>query len=121
MATLIKNPELEERLRAERRTSGADRWDEVWEGVYVMAPLPNDEHQFLQSRLNTILDNTIGLTSGAQVRAGVNVSDREDWTKNYRCPDVAVFLEGTAAQNRNTFWLGGPDFAVEIVSPDDAS
>ena len=27
---------------------------------------------------------------------GVNVSDRsDDWTQNYREPDVAVFLEGT--------------------------
>jgi Uma2 family endonuclease len=87
-----------------------------------MAPLPNDEHQFLQSRLNTILDVTVGLGGTGEVRAGVNVSDREqDWKENYRCPDVAVFLRGTAARNMRTFWLGGPDFAIEIVSPDDAS
>jgi Uma2 family endonuclease len=34
-------------------------------------------------------------------------------------PDVAVFLEGGTAQNRGSHWLGGPDFAVEVVSPDD--
>jgi Uma2 family endonuclease len=121
MATLIRSSELEERLRAERRASGADRWDEVWEDVYVMAPLPNDEHQFVQQRLSTILDLIIGFTGKGDVRPGVNVSDREDWTHNYRCPDVVVFLNGTTAQNRDTFWLGGPDFAIEIVSPDDAS
>ena len=44
-----------------------------------------------------------------------------NWTKNYRCPDVAVFLPGNPAEDRETHWLGGPDFAVEIVSRDDRS
>jgi Uma2 family endonuclease len=122
MAVLIRDPELEERLRCDRQAKGLDRWDEVWEGVYVMPPYPNDEHQFLQSRLNTILDLVIGLKGAGEVRAGVNVSDRmEDWTKNYRCPDLAVFMTGTKAQNCGTFWLGGPDFTIEIVSPEDSS
>ena len=57
-----------------------------------------------------------------KVRAGVNVSDREhDWGKNFRCPDVVVYLNDTKAVNHNTFWYGGPDFAVEIVSPGDRS
>jgi Uma2 family endonuclease len=34
-------------------------------------------------------------------------------------PDVAVFLQDTAAVNHGAFWFGGPDFVVEIVSPDD--
>jgi hypothetical protein len=113
MPTLVRDKYVEDDIRAERRARGADRWDEVWEGIYVMAPLPNDEHQFLQSRLNTILDVTVGLGGTGEVRAGVNVSDREqDWKENYRCPDVAVFLRGTAARNMRTFWLGGPDFAI---------
>ena len=122
MPTLVRDKYVEDHIRAERQARGADRWDEVWEGIYVMAPLPNDEHQFLQSRLNTILDVTVGLGGLGEVRAGVNVSDRElDWKENYRCPDVAVFMRGTAARNMGTFWLGGPDFAIEIISPDDAS
>src|SRR4051812_16753222 len=122
MATLIREPALEQRVRAERKASGLDRWDEVWEGTYVMAPLPNDEHQDLQSELVTVLKLSVGWPGLGDVRGGVNVSDREiDWTQNFRCPDVVVFLKGTKAQNRDTFWLGGPDFAVEIVSPNDAS
>jgi Uma2 family endonuclease len=122
MATLIRDSSLEERILAQRRASGADRWDEVWEGVYVMAPLPNDEHQDVQAKLVAILQTVIGWSGLGLVRAGVNVSDNEEnWTYNYRCPDVAVFLKGTTAQNRREFWLGGPDFAVEIVSPKDAS
>jgi len=30
-----------------RRETGADRYDEVWDGVYVMAPLATNEHQRL--------------------------------------------------------------------------
>ena len=32
-----------------------------------------------------------------------------------------MFLNNTNAQNRDTHWYGGPDFAVEIVSPFDQS
>jgi Uma2 family endonuclease len=122
MATLIRERSVEARVRAERKAQGLDRWDEVWEGVYVMPPYPNIEHQFLQTRLATILDLVIGLRGSGQVLAGANVSDRvENWTHNYRCPDVTVFVTGTRAENHGTFWFGGPDFAIEIVSPDDAS
>jgi Uma2 family endonuclease len=122
MPTLIRNREVEARVRAEWRAAGLDRWDEVWDGVYVMPPFPNDEHQAIQAELVAILQSLIGWKGQGKVRAGVNVSDRiDDWTHNYRCPDVAVFLNGSDAQNHNTFWFGGPDFAVEIVSPDDSS
>jgi Uma2 family endonuclease len=48
------------------------------------------------------------------------VTDRHDnWQKNFRCPDVVAFLKGNPAQNRDTHWLGGPDFAIEIVNPYD--
>ena len=39
MATMIRDVELEQRLQAERAACGADRYDEIWEGVYVMAPM----------------------------------------------------------------------------------
>jgi Uma2 family endonuclease len=122
MATLVLDPAVEERIKAERAASGGDRYDEVWEGVYMMAPLADDEHQDLQTQLGGVLLVRVGWTGLGQVRTGVNVSDREDdWTKNYRCPDVAVFLPGTKARNCDTFWLGGPDFAIEIISRGDRS
>jgi Uma2 family endonuclease len=34
-------------------------------------------------------------------------------------PDVLVFLPDTKAEDCGSHWLGGPDFAVEIVSPGD--
>jgi Uma2 family endonuclease len=122
MATLVCDATIEERLLAERAASGADRYDEVWEGVYVMAPMPNDEHQQIVNRLAAIFQEVIDWPGLGHVRPGVNISDRkEDWTQNYRVPDVAVFLETGSAENCDAFWFGGPDFAVEIVSPGDQS
>lgn len=43
MATMIHDRLLEERLHNERAATGADRYDEIWEGVYMMAPMPNNE------------------------------------------------------------------------------
>jgi Uma2 family endonuclease len=119
MPTLVLDPCLEDRLRAERAESGADRWDEVWDGVYVMSPLPNNEHQVIVSKFTGIFEIVIGMPGLGTVFPGANVSDRDDWTHNYRCPDVAVFLRDGAAIDRDTFWLGGPDFAVEVVSPEE--
>jgi Uma2 family endonuclease len=120
MSFLILDHDLGERIRAERAANGSDRWDEVWDGVYVMSPLPNNEHQRLVGGLTGVFMITVDWTGLGEVYAGVNVSDREeDWTQNYRCPDVAVFLKGGRAVNRDTYWLGGPDFAVELISTDD--
>jgi hypothetical protein len=40
MVMLVAEPHLEEQLRRERKESGADRFDEVWEGVYHVSPIP---------------------------------------------------------------------------------
>jgi Uma2 family endonuclease len=122
MATLIQDFDLSRQLIAERRRAGHDRFDEVWEGVYVMNPLPNNEHQELQGRLNTVLQTVVLESQLGRVMPGANVSDRQaGWKKNYRCPDVVVFLEGSKAIDCDTFWFGGPDFAIEIISPGDRS
>ena len=120
MATLIHDPALEKDILAQRRAWGANRYDEVWEGVYVVSPMPNDNHQRMATRIAAVFQFALGWESRAEVRAGVNISDRrKGWKKNYRVPDVAVFLEGTKAENLETHWLGGPDFGVEITSPGD--
>ena len=122
MSMLINLPELESQLIADRRERGADRFDEVWDEVYVMAPLANNEHQAIQTRLSAVLGLLIDFKGLGIVQAGANVSDRrEDWTQNYRCPDVLVFLNDNPAEDRSTHWFGGPDFAVEIVSRWDRS
>jgi Uma2 family endonuclease len=122
MELVVTDPDLTERLIAERQASGGDRFDEVWEGTYVMAPIADNEHQNLAGRLTHAFLAILGPDTKAQVLPGTNVSDREDqWEHNYRCPDVAVFLPGTTARDLGTHWLGGPDLAVEIRSPGDRS
>jgi Uma2 family endonuclease len=122
MASLILDPDLEGELKRERARTGADRYDEVWDGVYIMAPLANNEHQFLAFEIAAAIRQGIRVPEDGIVLAGCNVSDQEeDWTRNYRCPDVVAFLRGNPAEDRGTHWFGGPDFAVEIVSPGDRS
>jgi len=94
--------------------------DEVWNGVLVMSPLANDEHQELVGLLVAVFLAVVHTGKPWKVRPGVNVSDREKgWEENYRIPDIAVFLPGTKAKNCDTHWCGGPDFGVEIVSDKD--
>src|SRR5687768_1833214 len=120
MDLLVTDPRDQERLIAERQASGGDRFDEVWEGTYVMAPIANDEHQELQAKLVAVFQTVVGWSGEGLVHGGVNVSDRDEgWEHNYRCPDVVVFMKGTSARNCDTHWVGGPDFAVEIRSPGD--
>jgi Uma2 family endonuclease len=122
MTLLVTDPDLEAQLIAQRQASGGDRFDEVWEGLYVMAPLANNEHQDLQLDFAAAIKQLIGWGKPVRIGAGANVSDRnQDWQYNYRCPDVVVFLPGNPAIDRDTHWQGGPDFLVEIVSGKDRS
>jgi len=121
MAILVTDRWLEERLKAEREASGADRYDEVWEGIYMMTPIPNTEHQYLVGRLTALLLEVIGGPELGIVCPGVNLSraDIEDWTQDYRVPDVAVLLHGSRGKDCDTHWRGGVDFLIEVISPSD--
>jgi Uma2 family endonuclease len=122
MDVLVTDIDLKRQLLHKRRERGADRYDEVWNGVYVMSPEANDEHQYLATELSYILRHVLGPQGPANVRNGVNVSDREiGWRKNYRVPDVAVRFRDGIAQIRKTHWFGGPDFLIEIASRGDRS
>ena len=117
MTAMILDSHLEHELRRERQRTGADRYDEVWDGVYVMSPMANNAHQGIVSTMAAILLPAIQMKDLGCVLAGANVSDHpSDWTKNYRCPDVVVYLTGNPAENRETHWYGGPDLAVEVIS-----
>src|SRR2546423_3397521 len=86
---LVLDPSEQRRLKRERKRSGADRYDEVWNGVYVMAPLANNQHQWLAQEIATAIRQGVRYPEDGMVFCGCNVSDREvKWEKNYRCPDV---------------------------------
>ena len=119
MSMIINDEILEARLLEERRAKGLDGFDEVWDGVYVMSPLANNEHQRVVTELTVALHRFVSVTGVGEVYQGANVSDQENWTENYRVPDILVFLKGTIAEDRGTHWFGGPEFAIEVVSKGD--
>ncbi len=122
MSMVILDPTDELRLIEQRQACGGDRYDEVWDGVYIMSPIANIEHQQIATNLSICFGMIISFKGLGVVLAGTNVSDRaDDWEKNYRVPDVVVYLNGNPAQKRGAYWLGGPDFAVEVVSRYDRS
>lgn len=120
MGLYVADPRIEHQLIEQRRAIGADRHDEMWEGVYMMAPVPNDEHQDLVANLTGILFLVVRETGLGVVRPGVNLTDRsDDWEQNYRCPDVIVLRNDTKAENFESYWRGPADFLIEIISPGD--
>lgn len=122
MTAIIADPALQHRLIQERKATGADKYDEVWEGVYLMSPMPNNQHQDFVNDLDVILTLAVKWAGLGRVQPGANVSDRDaDWEDNFRCPDILVFLNGNTAEDRESHWFGGPDFAIEIASQGDRS
>ncbi|MEM9702351.1 MAG: Uma2 family endonuclease, partial [Planctomycetota bacterium] len=118
------DPEVASTLRAEREANGSDRWDEVWNGVYILMPLPNLEHQEIATEIAAEI-RAVVKPRGGRTFAGCNVTDladpATDWRTNYRCPDVAVYLADNPAEDRGSHYFGGPDLALEIVSRGDRS
>lgn len=113
MATLILDP----RMEALYRTDFHDRFRECWEGVDVVPPMPNNEHTRLVAQFTSVFSGLVDWDVGEQAVPGANLSDRATgWVQNYRCPDVLVYLAGNAAVDHGTHWVGGPDFAVEVIS-----
>ena len=70
---LVLDPTEQRRLKRERRLSGADRFDEVWNGVYAMAPIANNEHQYLAMQLCLAIASVVKIPDEGLVFAGVNV------------------------------------------------
>ena len=120
MAILICDPDLEEEVRGKYITNGGTcdpRPTEMWEGVEVVAPVPNTEHFRIASKLNSAFSAVIDWDAGDQAVPGGNVSDRDaGWEHNYRNPDVLVVLADGIAVDKGAYWRGGPDLVVEILS-----
>lgn len=120
MKVLVCDLEIAARLRADREATDAAKHDEVWDGVYVMSPLANFEHQEIAQELWLVFRTVLAALGGGKAYDGMNVSDREGgWVENYREPDVGVILPGNPAKFCGTHLCGGPDLVVEILSPND--
>lgn len=100
-----------EELLERRRRSGADRHDEVWEGVLHMAPAPSLRHAALQARLLQLLGppaSARGLTAVGDFNLGT--------ADNYRVPDAGLH-RGTS----HGLYAASAVLVVEILSPGDAT
>lgn len=105
--------EVPESLLAERRRSGADRWDEMWEGVLHMPPQPSRWHQgFGASLLMTL--GPIAKAAGLEAYYETALYRTE---KDYRVPDLTFARPSPGAKRIES----GAELVVEILSPDDES
>jgi Uma2 family endonuclease len=116
---LVTDPEICEEMIRERKRLGHDRHDEVWEGVYVVPPPPHLSQQEIIGSLTTAFSIVLDAEGRGQVYPGANVSDQPvHWENNYRVPDVVVVRKKSRAVDRGYFLYGGPDFLVEIQTPE---
>jgi Uma2 family endonuclease len=109
--TLILDPapaQLQE-LLDRRRRNGADRHDEVWQGVHHMVPAPGAAHSLIAQQLAILLDGP-ARAAGLVVSVDFNLGAEHD----YRVPDLGIHRgrpHGT--------WIPTAAAAVEILSPED--
>lgn len=110
-----------DQLLEQRRRTGADQWDAVWEGVLHLPPLPNFDHQGLAQDLEDWLRRNWARPRRGRVYQEVNVSPRGGWPDNYRIPDLILLSRERLAGIRGEYFEGPPLVVVEIRSPGDES
>ncbi|MDQ6779362.1 MAG: Uma2 family endonuclease [Actinomycetota bacterium] len=111
MRTLLPDPppaEIEAALER-RRQIGADRFDEVWEGVLHMVPGPGDRHALIEWQLPQLL-RRVADQAGLLLSGQFNVGHDED----YRVPDGGLHRARSWGTYAPTAAL-----VVEIRSPKD--
>jgi Uma2 family endonuclease len=117
-AVMVNVPED---ILAWRRKTGADQWDEMWEGVLHMAPSPNRDHQDFEGSLEFWLRLHWAQQSGGRVYHQINVAEPGTWPNNYRIPDLVLLTPSRFDIDCNEYFDGGPDIVVEIHSEGDES
>jgi Uma2 family endonuclease len=104
-------------IQDQRRSTGEDRHDEVWDGVLHVPPFPTSLHQDLQAQLMFAL-RPLAEGRGWKIFGEIAVYDPAKGERNYRVPDVNVvdpaFLSRRGVEGR-------VELAIEILSPDDES
>lgn len=118
-AVLLEASEIDLRRR---RAWGADRWDELWDGVLHMTPAPSREHQRILGELLAFLLPLSKRTRRGTLQSGINVFDTRSPEQNYRIPDLTFVAAGREQLlAEDGVRGGGPDVVVEIRSPGDES
>jgi Uma2 family endonuclease len=106
-------------VAAGRKSTGADKWDEMWDGVLHMPPMPNRYHQDLEWELHTYLRQVWASRCGWRVHHGINVASPGNWPNDYRIPDIVLLSPERFSIDRIEYFEGGPNVAIEIHSPGD--
>lgn len=111
MKTVVlgERPAELEALLARRRALGQDLFDEVWEGVYHMAPAAHPWHGYVENQLGVLLD-PLARAAGLVGTGPFNLGEPDD----YRVPD-----RGYHRGVPSTVWVPNAVLVVEVVSPDD--
>jgi len=104
-------------LLEERRRTGSDCWDEVWEGVLHMVPPPSSWHQRFGTKLIRMLA-PIAESKGLEASYETGLYRPEDGERDYRVPDL-VFARPENISPRGV--EGKAELVVELLSEDDES
>ena len=102
-----------------RKRTGADRWDEMWEGVLHMPPSPSPEHQDFEWALETYLRSHWANRKGYKVYHNVNLASVGGWPNDYRIPDLILLTPDSGAVQKGVYFEGPPHVVIEIRSPED--
>jgi len=102
-----------------RKRTGADRWDEMWEGVLHMPPMPSRRHQELEGALERWLWTHWAQPQGNRVYHQINVASADGWPNDYRIPDLVLVTPDRFHIDRDDYFEGPPTAVVEIRSPGD--
>lgn len=107
---------------AERKNSEAAQWDEMWDGVLHMPPMPNRMHQRFNRELQFYLQTRWAKPRGAEVDQEVNLTtlgDEARWIYNHRIPDLVLNTPDRFHIDKGEYMAGAPLVVVEIKSPGD--
>jgi len=105
-------PPAVDALIEERRRTGIDRFDEVWEGVYVVNPPPSFRHSTVAGLILDLLRPHAD-AQGLVVRREVGIGGPDD----HRIPDVVVGDTGDLDDAGH--YLLTAAVVVEVLSPNE--
>jgi Uma2 family endonuclease len=112
-AVVLDPPTAElDQILEQRRRSGLDRLDEVWEGVLHMVPAPSYGHASVEAQLFMIL-GPVARDAGLEAIGQSNLGESEH---DFRVPDGALHRPGASG-----VWHSTAALVIEIVSPGDES
>jgi len=112
-------PEVPQHVLDWRKRTGADQWDEMWEGVLHMPRVPNRTHQDMAAQLCYWLTTHWAKPTGSKVYLPINIASVGGWPNDYRIPDLVLLTPDRFHIDHDEYFEGAPTVVVEIRSPGD--